>query len=156
MEITNVSYFKVAGHNIKMNVTYFRRPRPGYGQNTRALISYTSLKFLSLGQFLGGWAYNSVQKYYVLSNISQATHLLVQFTSGQIGSRVPCPYTMHGAQYLHAHGKGCSGGWNGGGGGGEGGGGCSLRYTCTLWKNICQEMTGVGVWPWWMLISYFM
>ena len=121
MEITNVSYFKVAGHNIKMNVTYFRMPRPGYGQNTRSLISYTSLKFLSLGQFLGGWAYNSVQKYYVLSNISQATHLLVQFTFGHIESRVPCPYTMHGAQYLHAHGKGCSEGWNGGGGGGEGG-----------------------------------
>ena len=37
--------------------------------------------------------------------------------SGQIGSRVPCPYSMHGAQYLHAHGKGCSEGGNGEGGG---------------------------------------
>ena len=39
---------------------------------------------------------------------------------------------------------------------GMGGGGCSLRYTRTLWKNICQEMTGVGVWSWWTLISYLM
>ena len=53
-----------------------------------------------MGQFLLDWAHNSVQKYNVSSNISQATHLLVQFTSGQIGSRVPCPYTMHGAQCL--------------------------------------------------------
>ena len=86
-----------------------REFRPGYGQDTRSLISYTSLKFLSVGRFLLDWAHNSVQKYDVLSNISQATHLLVQFTSGHIESQVPCPYTMHGAQCLHARSKGCCG-----------------------------------------------
>ena len=93
--------------------------------------------FWAWGNFLD-WAHNSVQKYDVLSNISQATHLLVQFTSGHIESRVPCPYTMHGAQCLRARSKGCCGGGCGRGGR------CSLQYTCTLWKNVCLEIRGGG------------
>ena len=68
----------------------------------------------------------------------------VQFTSGQIGSRVPCPYTVHGAQYLHAHGKGCSVGGNGGGGV-EGEGVFTAVHLHPVEERLSRNEGGVGV-----------
>ena len=123
-----------------------REFRPGYGQDTRSLITYQlyfpEISELGAISWIGYILHTSVQKYDVLSNISQATHLLVQFTSGHNKSRVPSPYTVHGAQYLHAHGKGCSEGGNGGGGVVEGEGVFTAAHFHPLEEHLSRNDGG--------------
>ena len=164
VEITNVSYFKVPGNNLKMHVAYFWRPRLYKIILGMAAGEYIPQKTAEIER-IPAWIWSGhkvayqlnfaeISKLGVISGVEHIPQLFFKNTMffpisiNQIifsynsrpvrlnhRSLVPTPCMEHStcthtAKVVARVGMGRE---------------CLLRYTCTLWKYVCQEMWGGGV-----------